>query len=402
MQAEDRGGKQGGRGAGATPGSCLFIHVSYPEQFAHAGSMLSYYETFSSFWYKFASLVFSALATIAAVVLLFPSKQAMPVPPAGATQTANHIDAVEDTPLLHDSRDPAETDTDRMVQPPKPSAVEVIASNSFTGPTGWAAQIGLVVATVVLWRVLWVHPAGESSSRGCFKIFRLGVGADEESDNRGVDEVRSLYVPPSAAVPCRPRLPRGCVRSPDPQQPASPSLTPLEERFLSSPSNRQASSCSSLSLLQRNRSVKDCRFTKSFSMRRSWLSSAERPSLSTTRRFMEVRLVLRTSSPERRRRADLRLFVNNQPSTLPLGTPFLASSCVPFPACSRLLGLKSAHKTLASTDSRLDLYADHLWRRDRVHSAPDDVLQVGNRRKTAVEVPPVRFLYFLVRLYARD
>ncbi|KWU41213.1 hypothetical protein RHOSPDRAFT_37241 [Rhodotorula sp. JG-1b] len=84
----------------------------------------------------------------------------MPVPPAGATQTANHIDAVEDTPLLHDSRDPAETDTDRMVQPPKPSAVEVIASNSFTGPTGWAAQIGLVVATVVLWRVLWVHPAG--------------------------------------------------------------------------------------------------------------------------------------------------------------------------------------------------------------------------------------------------
>ncbi|KAG0663066.1 hypothetical protein C6P46_002909 [Rhodotorula mucilaginosa] len=84
----------------------------------------------------------------------------MPVPPAGATQTANHIDAVEDTPLLHDSRDPAETDTDRMVQPPNPSAVEVIAGNSFTGPTGWAAQVGLVVATVVLWRVLWVHPAG--------------------------------------------------------------------------------------------------------------------------------------------------------------------------------------------------------------------------------------------------
>lgn len=91
----------------------------------------------------------------------------MPVPPAGVTRTADHIDAVEDTPLLHDARDPAETDADptssnRMGQH------EVIASNSFTGPTGWAAQIGLVVATVVLWRVLWVHPAGESS-RGRFE-----------------------------------------------------------------------------------------------------------------------------------------------------------------------------------------------------------------------------------------
>lgn len=149
----------------------------------------------------------------------------MPVPPAGATQTADHIDAVEDTPLLHDSRDPAETDTDRMVQPSKPSAVEVIAGKSFTGPTGWAAQVGLVVATVVLWRVLWVHPAGESSSRGRFEIFRLGVGADEESDNRGVGEVRSFYVSSSTAIPRRARLPRRCVRAPNFHQSASPSLT---------------------------------------------------------------------------------------------------------------------------------------------------------------------------------
>lgn len=32
MQAEDRGGKQGGHGAGVTPGCCLLIHVPYPEQ----------------------------------------------------------------------------------------------------------------------------------------------------------------------------------------------------------------------------------------------------------------------------------------------------------------------------------------------------------------------------------
>lgn len=109
-----------------------------------------------------------SVVPIAAWCSSFPFEQAMPVPPAGATQTADHIDAVEDTPLLHDARDPAETDADltssnRMGRQQQPSAFEIVASNSFTGPTGWAAQIGLVVATVVLWRVLWVHPAGESS-----------------------------------------------------------------------------------------------------------------------------------------------------------------------------------------------------------------------------------------------
>lgn len=93
----------------------------------------------------------------------------MPVPPAGATQTADHLDAVEDTPLLHDSRDPAEAESDmRSSLPsgggaaPSPSAVELIGRNSCTGVSSWAAQLGLVVATVVLWRVLWVHPAGTS------------------------------------------------------------------------------------------------------------------------------------------------------------------------------------------------------------------------------------------------
>ncbi|POY73472.1 hypothetical protein BMF94_3409 [Rhodotorula taiwanensis] len=87
----------------------------------------------------------------------------MPVPPAGATQTADHIDAVEDTPLLHDSRDPAETDDamrSNQQSGAAPSALELLGRNSCTGVTGWAAQIGLVLATVVLWRVLWVHPAG--------------------------------------------------------------------------------------------------------------------------------------------------------------------------------------------------------------------------------------------------
>ncbi|GAA5991571.1 hypothetical protein JCM10908_005769 [Rhodotorula pacifica] len=86
----------------------------------------------------------------------------MTAPPAGVTQTADHVDAVEGTPLLYDSRDPAElaANSTSSTSMTSPSAVELIARNSFTGVTGWAAQIGLVVATVVLWRVLWVHPAG--------------------------------------------------------------------------------------------------------------------------------------------------------------------------------------------------------------------------------------------------
>lgn len=127
----------------------------------------------------------------------FPhSLKAMPVPPAGASQTADHIDAAEDTPLLHDSRDPAETDenptsSNRMGQQQPPSAVDVIASNSFTGPTGWAAQVGLVVATVVLWRVLWVHPAGESS-RGRLKLF-VWAAMLTESDNRVMSARSGLF-----------------------------------------------------------------------------------------------------------------------------------------------------------------------------------------------------------------
>lgn len=86
----------------------------------------------------------------------------MSVPPAAAAHTADQVDAVEDTPLLHESRASPESDeswtpNDRRMGP---SAFEVLARNSFTGATGWAAQIGLVVATVVLWRVLWAHPAG--------------------------------------------------------------------------------------------------------------------------------------------------------------------------------------------------------------------------------------------------
>ncbi|GAA5860350.1 hypothetical protein JCM3774_000388 [Rhodotorula dairenensis] len=87
-------------------------------------------------------------------------------PPAtAAAQTADRDDAVEDTPLLHDTRDPLDGDetwtpSDSLSRRMGPSALDVLARNSFTGVTGWAAQIGLVVATVVLWRVLWVHPAG--------------------------------------------------------------------------------------------------------------------------------------------------------------------------------------------------------------------------------------------------
>ncbi|GAA5927903.1 hypothetical protein JCM10213_000922 [Rhodosporidiobolus nylandii] len=42
---------------------------------------------------------------------------------------------------------------------PSPSTLSLLASHSFAG-TALFAQLGLVVATAVLWRALWVHPAG--------------------------------------------------------------------------------------------------------------------------------------------------------------------------------------------------------------------------------------------------
>ncbi|GAA5830486.1 hypothetical protein JCM11251_002487 [Rhodosporidiobolus azoricus] len=40
------------------------------------------------------------------------------------------------------------------------SAVNLISRHSFSGVAALLAQVGVVVATVVLWRVLWLHPAG--------------------------------------------------------------------------------------------------------------------------------------------------------------------------------------------------------------------------------------------------
>lgn len=134
----------------------------------------------------------------------------MPVPPVGATQTADHIDAVEDTPLLHDSRDPAETDDamrSNQQSGAAPSSLELLGRNSCTGVTGWAAQIGLVLATVVLWRVLWVRPAGEFAD---FRVFCRPRSSERRNlimpTRSRID--RTVLVPPGDAVPGGFGLPR--------------------------------------------------------------------------------------------------------------------------------------------------------------------------------------------------
>ncbi|GAA5971261.1 hypothetical protein JCM11641_008286 [Rhodosporidiobolus odoratus] len=78
--------------------------------------------------------------------------------------------ASERSPLLDTQSDHTEDDS---VPPPAPSSLSLIASHSFQGSSALVAQIGITVATVVLWRVLWTHPAGLFTYHPSFQSLAL-------------------------------------------------------------------------------------------------------------------------------------------------------------------------------------------------------------------------------------
>ncbi|GAA6048040.1 hypothetical protein JCM3770_000161 [Rhodotorula araucariae] len=76
---------------------------------------------------------------------------------AGTGQSPASADDLESTPLLR-----SDVNDDPAVPPSggAPSSITLVAASSFAGGAALLAQVGLLVATVVLWRVLWLHPAG--------------------------------------------------------------------------------------------------------------------------------------------------------------------------------------------------------------------------------------------------
>ncbi|BGP29174.1 hypothetical protein JCM10296v2_000912 [Rhodotorula toruloides] len=80
-----------------------------------------------------------------------------PAPPAAP---AHPTSLEEHAPLLnsHNSEEEGIVRSDTLSQ--APSALEVVGRNSASGLGAVVVQLGLVVSTAVLWRVLYTHPAG--------------------------------------------------------------------------------------------------------------------------------------------------------------------------------------------------------------------------------------------------
>lgn len=184
-----------------------------------------------------------------------------------------HPSALEERAPLLDSHAPSDEEMARtQSSSTTPSTLELVGRNS--AGSGWAivTQLGLVMSTVALWRVLHTHPAGATPR--C-SLTRHALTATLSR--------RTLHLPSFVPVPRHPRLPRGSVTC----IPGESRTFVLADTFVP-----QASSSSSRSRPTQRTNAKVCSCTKSCSTRAAPRSSPARRSSSTTRSRTGVRAPL--------------------------------------------------------------------------------------------------------------